>query len=374
MILGLTPTCLALASPDDPRPEPARIKAHVETLASPAFGGRKGKVAEKSRRYLIEEFTRLGLAPLFGESFHQDIPGKEPGRPLGRNVGAKIIGADPKLKDEWVIVAAHFDHLGVREGVLYPGADDNASAVAMMLEVARCLAAGRDRPARSLMLVGFDLEEVGLFGSRYFAEHPPVPIDRVALFVTADMLGRALGGVCREHLFVMGTEHLPESRAWIARASEGLPLKVGQLGADLLLLDRSDYGPFRLRKVPFLFFSTGENPLYHTPRDVAETLDYPKVEAATRLILDVVRQVTGPIARPSWRASPDHGIDEARTLREVYAILKMHRESLKIGGPATFLMNQSIESLDGILARGSITAGERARLIRMAQVVMASIF
>ena len=94
-------------------------------------------------------------------------------------------------------MSAHFDHLGVRSGVLFPGADDNASGVAMMLEVARSLTLSAEPPKRSVMFLGFDLEEIGLFGSRYFVEHPPVPLDRVALFITADMIGRALGGVCR---------------------------------------------------------------------------------------------------------------------------------------------------------------------------------
>src|SRR4029077_10487164 len=106
----------------------------------------------------------------------------------GANVGARLIGTDPQRRDEWIIVSAHYDHLGVRGGVLYPGADDNASGVAMMLEVARAFVQAPERPRRSVLFIGFDLEEVGLFGSRYFVEHPPVPLDRVKLFVTADMI------------------------------------------------------------------------------------------------------------------------------------------------------------------------------------------
>ncbi len=139
------------------------------------------------------------------------------------------------------------------------------------------------------MFIGFDLEEAGLFGSRYFVAHPPVPLDRVALFITADMIGRALAGVCDEHVFVMGTEHAPGLRPWIEEARRGRPLIVGLLGADLLVLNRSDYGPFRSRSIPFLFFTTGENPCYHTPQDTADTLDYPKMTAIARMIHQVVR-------------------------------------------------------------------------------------
>ena len=121
-----------------------------------------------------------------------------------------------------MIVAAHFDHLGVRRGVLYPGADDNASGVAMMLEVARSIVAGPTPPKRSMMFIGFDLEEIGLFGSRYFVAHPPVPLDKVALFVTADMIGRSLAGVCESHVFVMGTENAPGLRPGSTRRPRGV--------------------------------------------------------------------------------------------------------------------------------------------------------
>src|SRR5207302_3398223 len=148
-----------------PHPDQARLRAVVEALASPEFGGRSGAGGEKTTAYLIEQFRRLKLEGLFQGEYTQAIPGKEPGTRIGHNVGALLRGSDPLLRDQWVIVAAHFDHLGVRGGKLFPGADDNASGVAMMLEVARCVVAARTPPRRSIMFLGFDLEEVGLFGS-----------------------------------------------------------------------------------------------------------------------------------------------------------------------------------------------------------------
>jgi hypothetical protein len=374
IVLAALVTPVAHGAGGDPEPEVDRLKAHVVTLASPEFGGRRGEVAEKSRVYLIDEFKKLKLEPLFDGSYYQDVPDREPAPIMGRNVGAKLVGSDPKLRDEWVIVSAHFDHLGVRNGVLYPGADDNATSVAMMLEVARCLVRSTEKPRRSVMLIGFDLEERGLYGSRYFAEHSPVPLDRVALFVTADMLGRSLGGVCPRHVFVMGTERFPESREWVRTASAGKPITVGLLGSDLLLIDRSDYSPFRLRRIPFLFFSTGENPCYHSPSDTADTIDYPKLEANSRMIYAVVRRAIQADRRPGWLAVPDHGMDEARTIHEVFRILLDHRESLKIGKPAAFAMESAVRLLDGVVQRGLITPSERTTMIRLASVVMAVIF
>lgn len=365
----------ATATAGEPVPDRDRLRGHVARLASPAFEGRRGEGGRKAADYLVGHFRRLGLAPLFGGAYFQAIPGKDGGPPIGRNVGAVLRGIDPKLRDEWVIVSAHFDHLGTRQGgVLFPGADDNASGVAMMLEVARSFAEGREKPRRSLAFIGFDLEEVGLFGSRYLAEHPPVPLDRIALFVTADMIGRAMGGVCDPFVFVMGTENAPGLRPWLERSSRGLPVTVGVLGSDLLILDRSDYGPFRSRKVPYLFFSTGESEVYHSTRDTPETLNYPKVEAVSRLILGVVRCAAEADEAPRWNPVPDNPLAEAVTIRDVFRILLKNRETLKIGAASAVVISNTLRTLDAIVERGKITAEERLGVIRVARVVLYSLF
>jgi len=351
-------------------PDEARLRQIVERLAAPEFGGRSGEGGEKAASYLADQFRGLKLEPLFDGEFLQPIPGKEPGTVQGRNVGARLRGSDPVLRDQWVIVAAHFDHLGVRRGKLYPGADDNASGVAMMLEVARTFVQASSPPRRSMMFVGFDLEEIGLFGSRYFVAHPPVPLDKIALFVTADMIARSLAGVCPSHVFVIGTEHAPELRPWIEKAARGQPLLVGLLGADLLVLNRSDYGPFRTKSIPFLFFTTGENPCYHTPDDTPETLDYAKLTAISRMIHQVVVEAALPPAVPRWRSVPDHPFAEAVTIRDVMQILSKNSDQLKIGGPQLFLINNTLGTLKGILDRGTITPDERSRVIQAARIVL----
>ena len=377
-VLALAATLGGVLAAEEP--DLARLREHVEILASPAFAGRREQGAAKAREYLIAEFRRLGLEPLFGDSDNQEIRGQAEGEVLGVNVGFKLIGADPKLRDRWVILGAHYDHLGTRDGVVYPGADDNASGVAMMLEVARCLAGSADKPARSVAFVGFDLEErgpkgeFGLRGSQFFCRNPPVPLDRVNLFVTADMIGRSLGGVCEDYVFLLGTEREPAVRPWIDRAARGKPVKVGLLGADVPVIDRSDYGPFRSRQIPFLFFTTGENPLYHSPRDVAATLNYPKLEAISRIIAGVVREAAGPGPELAWAEPPVNPIAEALTLRDVFKILIERREDLKIGKYPLALMAQAIRTADGVAARGAMTAEERTAIIRAAQVVLFAVF
>ncbi len=342
----------------------------VRDLASPEFAGRSGAGGQKAAAYLVDRFRELKLEPLFENDFRQPIPGKEPLTVIGQNVGARFPGSDPVLKTEWVILAAHFDHLGVRNGHLYPGADDNASGVAMMLEVARTIVESPRRPRRSIMFIGFDLEEAGLFGSRYFIEHSPVPLDRISLFITADMISRAFAGVCQTSVFVMGTENAPGLRPWIDQASRGRNLSVGLMGADLLVLNRSDYGPFRSKSIPFLFFTTGENPRYHTTEDTPETVDYPKLTAISRMIAQVVQKAVDVPEIPHWQSNPDNPFAEAVAIKDVLDTLAKNSEKLKIGRPQLYLINNTLAQLEGIVNRGKITPEERARVIQACRIVL----
>lgn len=360
-------------------PELDRLQRHVATLAGPEYLGRRDEGAAKARDYLLADFRRLGLAPLFGDSFRQEVT-DDSGRILGVNVGGVLAPTDPKFADQWIILGTHYDHLGVINGVTYPGADDNATGVAMMLEVARSFAESPARPRRGVIFVGFDLEErgpngeFGLRGSQFFARHPPRPLDQVRLFVTADMIGRALGGVCRDDVFVLGSERSPGVRPWIARAAEGQPVRVNLLGSDVLVIDRSDYGPFRTRQVPYLFFTTGENPLYHSPRDVAATIDYPKLEAISRVMAGVVRSASEAEAVPAWSEPPDYPVAEASAFRRVFLTLLDHREELKIGDFPATLLRRGVATADAALARGAMSEADRKSIVRTAQIVLFTVF
>ena len=158
------------------------------------------------------------------------------------------------------------------------------------------------------------------------------------------MIGRALAGVCDEHVFVLGTEHSPGLRPWIEEAGRGRPVSIGLLGSDLLVLNRSDYGPFRSRSIPFLFFTTGENPRYHTPQDTADTLDYPKLTAIAEMIHQVVYKALAAPVLPRWQAVPDNPMAEAVTIRNVLQILAKNSERLKIGVAQLFVINNTLET------------------------------
>ncbi|MEW4567933.1 M28 family peptidase [Tautonia sp. JC769] len=365
------PALIWLSTPPEPTlaasPELARLREDVFHLASPDFEGRRGEGGRAAGDFLIDRLQGLGLEPAFEGRFDQEFTA---GGLIGRNIAARLPGTDPERSGSWLILSAHYDHLGIRGGQVYPGADDNATAVAMVLEVARCLLAGPDRPSRGILFVFFDLEEEGLLGSQHFVREPPVPLEQIDLFLTADMLGRSLAGICEDMLFVMGSEHSPEVRPWITEAAAGLPLDVGIVGADLLVIDRSDYGPFRWNEVPFLFFSTGENPVYHTPDDVPETIDYSKLTAATTLIERFVRRAGSVTSLPEWDAERTPWIEEAEAIGQVLRKLLEHKEELRIPGPQRLMMQGMVGRIEQWVEDGSLTASQRSSMVRIAQIVL----
>jgi hypothetical protein len=364
------PVVPATIRPDDVRP-------HIEFLAGDALQGRSGADAARAAAYLIDHFRRIGLKPLFGESYEQPIPGRgeqpEERVVVGRNVGGWLEGADPELKDELVMIGVHYDHLGVRDGVIFPGADDNASGVSMMLEVAEAFATGKERPKRSLVFVGFDLEEQMLWGSRWFASHPPWPIQRVKLFITADMIGRSLGNLPLPAVFVLGSEHAPQVKRALDRVGTPAGLEVARLGIDLVGT-RSDYGPFRDREIPFLFFSTGEHPDYHSPRDLPSKIDYPKVARVSNLVLALTREVADGAEPPLWTGDVGGDLDEPRAMERITTLLLEADTDRPLTDVQRYMVSTVRNRCRKILDQGSMTPDDRVWLIRMSQLLLLSVF
>lgn len=355
------------------------IQPHVEYLASPELCGRRGMGAWLAAEYIAKQFKSLGLKPLFeADGYFQSIPGAvdQPNGQrsiIGRNIGAWLPGSDPSVSDEFIIVSAHYDHLGELNGEIYPGADDNASGVAMMLEVARQLAKLPAPPRRSIVFVGFDLEEQLLWGSRWFANHPPWPLTQVKLFITADMVGRTLGDLPLPVVFVLGSESATQLKASLDRSTVPNGIEVARMGIDLIGT-RSDYGPFRDRQVPFLFFSGGEHPDYHTPRDVPERVDYERVAKVAALVGRVVTDVAEIEESPIWNSTIDVDIDEARSLNRISTLLLNHKGKKSLGTMQRAIVTHAKSKTGQIIRRGSMTAIERKWLIRLSQVMLFSVF
>jgi Peptidase family M28 len=356
----------------------AELKAHVYRLASPEFLGRRGPGAARASQHIAEAFKRLKLKPAFGDSYFQQIPwlldddSKRGDGFIGRNVGAVLPGSDPKLKDEWVLLSAHFDHLGKDGDRLYPGADDNASGVAMLLEVAERFALQKKKPRRTVVFVAFDLEEAALQGSTHFATRPPRDFKKLKAFLTADMIGRSMANLMDEYVFCLGSETAPGLRKLVEEVQPGGGLKVGRLGADLVGT-RSDYGPFRDRHVPFLFFSTGQHADYHRTTDLPDKIDYQKLRLISLWISDLTFRLADDADAPVWDSAPPRlDMDEVRTVQTLVA------RTLDKNYPLTEQQRETVRTvrtkLDAILQRGSITTAERTWLIWNVRTLLLTLF
>lgn len=212
----------------------------------------------------------------------------------GRNVVARLEGSDPRLKDEVVLVAAHHDHMGAQDGHIYYGADDDASGVAALIEMARAFVKGGVRPRRSVLFVAYDAEERIFLGSYYYVTHPAVPLNKTVATLNLDMIGRdeedANWPVPSDKnvnmVNILGTRYNPAMRDVFARANQGIGLKLDYkmdaVDPDVLW-SRSDHFWFATLHIPQAEFQTGLHPDYHTQNDTWERINYPKLTKIVRL-------------------------------------------------------------------------------------------
>ncbi len=237
-----------------------------------------------------------------------------------RNVLGLIEGSDPKLKDEWVLVTAHFDHDGVNGTQILNGADDNGSGTVALLEIADAYALAAQqgqRPKRSVLFCAWNSEERGLLGAWAYTEFPPAPLANIAGVLNMDMIGRneevQVGGGNRFNglevqtaesnanaVNMMGFARAPGLAAIVdaANAGIGLDIKKRYDNNTSNLVRRSDQWPFLQRGVPALGFMTGLHPDSHTMYDRPEKINYVKMEKIARLIHQASWNLANAAARP----------------------------------------------------------------------------
>jgi hypothetical protein len=195
-----------------------------------------------------------------------------------RNVVALLEGADPALKEEALVIGAHYDHVGRGDygspvpngGAVHNGADDNASGAVGVLEVAGAFVRAGLRPSRSIVFALFDAEEKGLCGSRYYTDHPALPLAKTVAMLNLDMIAFTPRGEC----LAVGADTSDAWKTILARAGRDTTLKLSP--APGRKDGGSDHASFIARKIPAIFFFTGMHPNYHTPNDDASTCD-PKI-------------------------------------------------------------------------------------------------
>jgi hypothetical protein len=307
------------------RPDTDRIRSDIAYLADDRLEGRGTGTAgnDTAAAWLARRHAALGLAALktdttpvcraavapascLGYLQHFIANGAElahAGKPDGvptQNVVAAVFGSDPALRGQYVVLGAHFDHLGRSiDGALDPeagnairnGADDNASGTAAILELARRLAARPTR--RSIVVVHFSGEELGLLGSQWFVEHSPVPLDSIDAMLNFDMVGR----LRRDRLIVFGLGTATELPGLVDSANLAPKLDLAKMDDGF---GPSDHSSFYAKGIPVLHFFTDLHEDYHRATD-----DVEKVDARGEVrVVDLAERIVRAIADRPARLTP----------------------------------------------------------------------
>ena len=290
---GLVACAPSLAAQPVPALDSARLLADLSVLAHDSMGGRAPGTpgSLKARAFLERALADTGVRPV-NDEYAKPF---DWARGSGVNVVALVPGRG--TDSDVIVLSAHYDHVGVRDGVIYNGTDDNASGAAALLEIARQVAAAPLQ--HTLVLALFDAEEQGSQGARAFVRTPPVALERIALDVNLDMVSRTDGV-----LWAGGASYTPALRPILERVAAEAPLTL-RLGHDRPgapegddWTDQSDHIAFHEKGIPFVYFGVEDHPDYHRPTDDFERVDPGEYVASVRTILLGLRALDGALPLP----------------------------------------------------------------------------
>jgi hypothetical protein len=280
------------------------LRRHVDTLADDALEGREAgsRGGYAAAKYLQSEFVRLGLKPAGEDSSYVQLFNNG-----YRNLLGMLPGSDEKLRDEVIVICAHYDHVGYGSnrnsrgpiGYIHNGADDNASGTSAVLEIAEAFSKLAKPPKRSILFAFWDGEEGGLLGSRNWVADPTIDRQRIKRVVNIDMLGRLRD----QGLEVLGTRTVPGSRRLVAEQNvdTALPLKF-----TWRTKANSDHYPFFEQGIPYLLFHTGLHDDYHRPSDDVDKVNVPGLEKCSRLVFLAAHQLAEAKTLGAFRSNAQY--------------------------------------------------------------------
>lgn len=262
-----------------------RLLEDLRVLSSDEMEGRSADLPsmQKARGYIEKRFREVGMAPT-----KQEFEIKQRGRTdvvKGVNFIGQIKG---KTADRCIVITAHYDHDGIRNGNIYNGADDNASGTAALFAIASYFA--KHKPDHTLIFVAFDAEEKGLQGSRHFVANLPVAKEKILLNVNMDMIARGDKG----ELYASGGFHYPQFRPALEAVQKKAPVKL-LIGHDDPKSGRddwtnqSDQASFHREKIPFIYFGVEDHPDYHKPTDDFEKVNQEFYVKAVETVIEAIR-------------------------------------------------------------------------------------
>jgi hypothetical protein len=274
-------------------------KRYVSALADDTFEGREAgsRGGRAAGLYIVQQLQKAGLVGGNGGSFYQ---------PFGTysNIIAMVEGTDPDLKNQCVLVGAHYDHVGYGTrtnsygpvGYIHNGADDNASGVAGTLEIAQAFGTTGLRLKRSVLFCFWDGEEKGLYGSKHWVKQPTVPLNQVALAINTDMIGR----LRNSKIDVYGVRTAPGLRRLAALANDDPAVR---LFFNWEIKENSDHFSFIEKNIPTVMFHTGLHDDYHRPSDDVQRINYEGIESAARLMFRFIAAAGDATQLGSFRNS-----------------------------------------------------------------------
>jgi Zn-dependent M28 family amino/carboxypeptidase len=278
------------------------LREHILFLTSEKNAGRYpgGKENKRVVRYLKKEFKKLkiqsfetGYKQHFEASLRVEKDTEE--KPVVKtcNIVGFIEGHDTILKNEFIVLVAHYDHLGFggpssksdKKYAIHYGADDNASGTAALLEIAEKLMSERDQLKRSFIFVAFGAEEQGLLGSKFFVENPLVPLSQIKLMINMDMVGRLNN---KNHVYMGGAGTFPDGMELMKTMAEPLGINPiihsGSVGG-------SDHVSFYKKGISVLGLHTGGHPQYHTPEDTIDLLNIKGEVLVCEYIFKTIKEI-----------------------------------------------------------------------------------
>lgn len=266
-----------------------KLLEHIKILSSDDFEGRRTETrgSTKAREYIINQFQKLKVLPL-GKTFEQDFSFTSRGKMYnGVNVLGFIKGTTSPYK--YIVISAHYDHEGIKNGEIYNGADDDASGVSALFAFAEYFK--NNPPKHSVILAAFDSEELGLNGSKYFVNNSIVPLYYIEANINMDMISRS----DKNELFAVGTRYNAALKHLILnfKQSEKVTLLIGHDGKDgkQNWTNSSDHGSFHKKKIPFLYFGVEDHKDYHRPSDDYGNIHPEFFIEAVNVIISVFRNL-----------------------------------------------------------------------------------
>jgi hypothetical protein len=286
------------------------LRGNLSFLSSDLLEGRDtpSRGLDLAAEYIAAEFRRAGLEPAGGDGYFQDAMVKDQ---VVRNVAGLLRGSDPALADTYVLLSAHYDHLGMRptgEDRIYNGANDDGSGTVSVIEIASALAAAPERPKRSILFLTFYGEEKGLLGSRYYAAHPLEPLDKTVASVNLEQVGRtdASDGKQIGVGYLTGFDY-SNLGAILNEAAQpaGIPIKKDLPSKGEFFARSDNLSLARAGVVSHTIYVADNYSDYHKVGDEWQKIDYANMAAVDRAIALGLLRLASDATPPQWNeASP----------------------------------------------------------------------